>query len=64
MVFEPDGVEVERGCQVKDVRIAALQQVRDDQLRPNTNINMHLLTCVCVCVFAIVCHTSNRFPSD
>lgn len=44
VVFEPDRVEVERGGQVKDVRIVALQQMRDDQLRPNTDINMHSLT--------------------
>jgi len=34
VVLEPDGVEVEGRSQVQDVRIATLQQVRDDQLRP------------------------------
>lgn len=32
VVLEPDGVEVERRSQVQDVRVRALQQVRDDQL--------------------------------
>lgn len=36
VVFEPDGVEVEGRGQVKDVRVTALQQVGDDQLRPGT----------------------------
>ncbi len=36
VVLEPDGVEVERRRQVQDVRTATLQQVRDDQLRPET----------------------------
>lgn len=44
MVFEPDRVEVEGRGQVKDVRIAALQQMRDDQLRPDTDVNMNALT--------------------
>lgn len=35
VVFEPDGVKVERRGQVEDVRVSALQQVRDDQLRPD-----------------------------
>lgn len=61
VVFEPDRVEVERGGQVKDVRIVTLQQMRDDQLRPNKDINMHLLTQnMCGCVY--YCRTSNRFP--
>lgn len=36
VVLEPDGVQVERRRQVQDVRILTLQQVRDDQLRPET----------------------------
>lgn len=35
VVLEPDRVEVERRGQVQDVRTATLQQVRDDQLRPD-----------------------------
>lgn len=36
VVLEPDGVEVEWRRQVQDVRTATLQQVWDDQLRPDT----------------------------
>lgn len=36
MVLEPDGVEVERRRQVQDVRTATLEQVWNDQLRPET----------------------------
>lgn len=37
VVLEPDGVQVERRRQVQDVRTTTLQQVRDDQLRPETH---------------------------
>jgi len=33
VVLEPDGVEVQRRSQIQDVRIGALQQVRNTQLR-------------------------------
>lgn len=44
VVLEPDGVQVERRRQVQDVRIPTLQQVRDDQLRPETQTHQTRVT--------------------
>lgn len=44
VVLEPDGVQVERWRQVQDVRIPTLQQVRDDQLRPETQTHQTRVT--------------------
>lgn len=52
VVLEPDGVQVERRRQVQDVRIPTLQQVRDDQLRPETQTHQ---TCVTTYMLLSTC---------
>lgn len=65
VVLEPDGFEVDGRGQVKDVRIASLQQVRDDHLRPETHtregggglsdecVCSFVCACMCVCVCVV-----------
>lgn len=59
VVLEPDGVQVEGRRQVQDVRIPTLQQVRDDQLRPETH-RRPSNTCYCPHVYLITCSSNTH----
>lgn len=68
VVLEPDGFEVDGRGQVKDVRIASLQQVRDDHLRPETHTReggggsvMSVYVHLCVRACAGVCVSYVRY---
>lgn len=65
VVLEPDRVEIERRCQVENVRIVTLQQVRDDHPRSDTHTHKHVNSDseTMTSVFVLVYRTSGRFPS-
>lgn len=64
VVLEPDRVEIERRCQVENMRIVTLQQVRDDHLRSDTHTHTHIKSDseTMTGVFVLVYCTSGRFP--